>query len=179
MSQPKIHCKYNEMIKGADNIANDEILMLFKGQRVLIDTESLQLFAKYAWYPMNKNGKLYLYRNDKPNGTTRSFHREIFSAIPAGLEIDHINGDSLDNRKRNLRIVTHKENQNNQKKRILNTTSKYRYVSFRQGRNKWAVYIAHDNSTKNVGSFKTEIEAAMVANEYIIKNKLDKRLNIL
>lgn len=50
------------------------------------------------------------------NGKARNFpaHRLLWAwfhgVAPAGMDIDHINGDSLDNRLENLQCITHEEN---------------------------------------------------------------------
>ena len=70
------------------------------------------------------------------------------------MNTDHINGDRLDNRKSNLRICTHKENQRNMKMHKDNT-SVYKGVSrSREGR--WVVKIGN----KYIATFKDIVEAA-------------------
>lgn len=170
----------HKLIAANETLKDDEVEVIFRGQRLLFDKQDIGLFATLPWYTLNRDGKSYLVRNVHINGrhTTSRFHREIMAPIPDDLEVDHINGDGLDNRRRNLRLVTHKQNQNNQKLR-QEGSSKYRYVSYRADMDKWIVYIFHDGKTRNIGAFKSEEEAALRANQYIVENNLNKRLNIL
>lgn len=151
--------------------AFDEIIMIFKGHNLAIDVKDLGLFAKYSWYPIKKHKVWYLVRNGESG--IEYFHRSIFNQIEDGLEVDHINGNGLDNRKSNLRIVTHQVNQNNQRNRTKKEgQSKYRYVHWCKRDSKWMAMV----SNKNLGRYKTQEEAALTANSYITKNKLDKML---
>lgn len=153
-----------------------EVLIIFEnGQKCKIDKTDLALFAKYNWYPVKKHKVWYLYRNGE--GRTICFHTEIMKT-PKGLEVDHINGDGLDNRKSNLRVVSHLINQNNFVKRPeRNGKSKYRYVNWCKTRKIWRVQVRYNGKAKTLGSFKCQIEAAHAANNYIILNKLPKVLN--
>lgn len=92
---------------------------------------------------------------DRHNGQTAiSMHRVIMNT-PKGMETDHINGNGLDNRRENLRIVTRRENQQN---RHGFKTSKYPGVS--KVKNRWTAHI-HINKKQNyLGSFKDEEKAA-------------------
>lgn len=90
-------------------------------------------------------------------------HRIIFNT-PLGMETDHINGNSLDNRKINLRICTHYQNSLNTKHR-KNTTSIYRGVSWCSEREKWAVYISYNKKHRLIGRYNDEIEAEKAYNE--------------
>lgn len=85
---------------------------------------------------------------------------------PQGLVIDHINGNRLDNRKKNLRFVTMQQNCfNSAKKRAGRTSSRYKGVHHRKERNKWVAYISIKRKKTFLGSFNTEIEAARAYNE--------------
>lgn len=156
--------------------AHDELVIIYKGHELLIDLKDLPLLAKYQWHIVKKHKVSYLVRN----GDTGSiyFHREKIGSISMKYEVDHINGNGLDNRDTNLRLVTHQINQNNQINRSKEkTTSKYLYVHWRSDRNKWCTMISYENKTKNIGLFKTEQLAALAANDYIIKNNMQKVLN--
>jgi hypothetical protein len=85
-----------------------------------------------------------------------SMHRLIMDA-QTGTIIDHKNHKKLDNRGSNLKFVT--SNQNNQNRtKLTNTTSKYYGVSFRKSgvNKKWLASLAH----KSLGCFASEEDAA-------------------
>ena len=88
--------------------------------------------------------------------STVKFHRLIAGAKP-GQQVDHINGNSLDNRRSNLRLVTCAENNRNMLPR-LGFSSRFKGV----GWNKcgWRVRIRVDYRHITVGFYKDEVEAA-------------------
>jgi hypothetical protein len=81
------------------------------GQPVLTDEEDSVLLTAYRWHLSRKSHTSYVIRRIRtPKGRkTVYLHREITKA-PAGLVVDHINGNGLDNRRENLRVVTAQEN---------------------------------------------------------------------
>lgn len=86
------------------------------------------------------------------------------------LLVDHINGNPLDNRRKNLRIVTVLENSQN-KRSATNSSSQYIGVS--KDKNKWRAKIEYNGKSEHLGSFLTEIEAA------IKRDHRAKELNVL
>lgn len=105
---------------------------------------------RYAVRTINHSQKLYM-------------HRFLLNA-PKGIEVDHINGNELDNRRCNLRTVTRRQNQLNAKSH-LNSLSGLKGVYLRKKDNKWVVYI----QTKFIGSFSAKIEAARAYDEAATK----------
>jgi hypothetical protein len=77
-----------------------------------------------------------------------------------GVRVDHINGDSLDNRRSNLRAATHQQNAFNQQKQKRSTSSKFKGVTFDKSRNKWMAAIKHDGVRHYLGRFTRESDAA-------------------
>ena len=73
--------------------------------------------------------------------------------------VDHINGNPLDNRKENLRVITQKQNTMN-KKSAKNSTSKYIGVRWNKRKNKWNAMIKINNKGIHLGTFSDEDEAA-------------------
>lgn len=86
-----------------------------KGKYALIDDEDFIKVSKYKWFlssPKNHTNQYIRTRIGK-NSDIR-LHRFIMS-FPIGYQIDHINGDTLDNRKNNLRLCNNRTNQQNSK----------------------------------------------------------------
>lgn len=71
-------------------------------------------------------------------------------------EVDHRNGNGLDNRRGNMRVVTHAQNQQN--RRSFGATSKYRGVSYDKRAGKWRAHVMVEGKVRQ-GEFVTEIEA--------------------
>jgi hypothetical protein len=76
--------------------------------------------------------------------------------------LDHINGDKADNRPENLRETTPLKNARSSRKRD-NKHSKFRGVTKNTG-GRWAASIGHHGKTRYLGTFDTEIEAALAYN---------------
>ena len=99
-----------------------------------------------------------------PNGNrgrrraTLPIHRLIMDA-PKGMEVDHINGNPLDNRKSNLRICTIAENLRN-KGAGKNNTSGYKGVSWVKRNKRWLAQIKHNGKQVYIGHYKNKEEAA-------------------
>lgn len=89
-------------------------------------------------------------------------HRILLNA-PSGLEVDHINHDSLDNRRENLRLATRSENRQNLKHALRNNKSSgIRGISWHKHDKTWVVAITTQGKQKHIGRFK-ELEDAKKA----------------
>jgi hypothetical protein len=107
-------------------------------------------------------------------------HRLIMDN-PEGLDVDHKNGNGLDNRKCNLRSCSRLENNLNRAKRSDNTTGfKGVIIDKRKTGEKFLSRICMDGNTFLLGYFKTAIEAAKSYNEAAIKFHGEfARLNVI
>ena len=85
-----------------------------------LEDEELLKAMSMKWRTVYKTNKPYLF-----TGNQRSeriyFHRFIMN-VPKDMVVDHINGNTLDNRKINLRVVNQKDNHKNVKKKCSNTS---------------------------------------------------------
>ena len=99
---------------------------LTQGREAIIDVADVSLVDGHTWW-LGKGG--YAVRVYKVNGkqTTVYMHR-VISACPEGQEVDHIDGDGLNNRRSNLRNATKAQNAYNVGPRRTNTSG-YKGVS--------------------------------------------------
>lgn len=78
--------------------------------------------------------------------------------IPKKMQVDHINGNGLDNRRENLRLATHSQNLVNSGKRI--GKSGYRGVRWDKDRNKWRADIQFEGRKYSLGRSLLKKECA-------------------
>jgi hypothetical protein len=133
---------------------------LSKGKKTIVDDEDFQHLNKFKWYvnQNRKDGDYYAIRDDYNDGRKIriAIHRLIMNA-PKGMLVDHINGDTLDNRKSNLRIVTPRQNHQNFHRKDY--SSKYPGVHFHKYSQRWRSTIEVDGDKIHLGYFDTEKEA--------------------
>lgn len=127
---------------------------LTRGLFALVDPADAGRVNRYKWCAGESKGAYYAKRGDYSGGKHRTvrMHTFIVGAGP-GVDVDHIDGDGLNNRRGNLRICRHIENTANQRKPSSNTSG-YKGVYFLGG--KWAAKIR----TRYLGLFDTAQEAA-------------------
>lgn len=96
------------------------------------------------------------YINVSIQGSTYKGHRIAYKMhngdFDESLCIDHINGDTSDNRLSNLRLVTHQENQQNARRSKLNTSG-HTGVYWNKRTNKWDASITYNYKQKHLGVF--------------------------
>lgn len=116
--------------------------------RVLLDDEDFENVTKHRWF-INKG---YAQRAcwDGKNYVNLSMHRFVMQE-PEGKVIDHIDGNPLNNQKKNLRATTQAANLRNSK-----VAKGYTWVAKRQ---KWQAQIRLNYKQLFLGYFSTEAEA--------------------
>jgi len=127
----------------------------------LVDDEDYKILNQYKWH--NNIGYARTDIKDKDKWVSKLMHRLLID-VPDKMEIDHIDGNPLNNQKSNLRLVTHQQNQMNSQKR-KKTSSKYKGVTFDKWTGRWESYIGYNNKKIHLGRFKSEIDAAKAYNE--------------
>ncbi len=129
----------------------------------LVDDEDFVYLCQWNW---GFEGR-YAYRRDYRTGAKIYLHK-VINKTPLGFMTDHINHDKLDNRKENLRTATRNQNEANKPKK-LNCSSKYRGVCWHKQRSKWKAEIKVNQMKKHLGLFENEIEAAKAYDEAAMK----------
>lgn len=137
-------------------------IKLTQGKVALVDDDDYDALVLRKWRAVNhdRNGRWYAFGSSgygRGNTHTIRMHRIILSA-PEGVDVDHINGNGLDNRKSNLRIATEGQNAQNRRKTECHTSSKYKGVC-RRG-NRWEARVMKNKKTYWLGTFETQIDAA-------------------
>ena len=125
-------------------------IKLTQGKYALVDDEDYKNLSKHKWYFSHG----YAIRDTSINGRRKRIYMHM-AIIPqkTGLVTDHINMNSLDNRKCNLRIVTRSVNQINRGLQS-NNTSGYKGVTWNKKSNKWQAQIKLNGKHILLGYFK-------------------------
>jgi len=129
-------------------------IQLTQNKTAIVDDEDFEIVSKYKWH--FDHG----YARSSPKFGTKIYMHRLVTNAPKGMDVDHINGNTLDNRKANIRICSHRENTLNQNRIKNNTQSKYKGVSLRVDKKKWQASITVNYKSIYLGSFDTELEAA-------------------
>lgn len=146
------------------------LIPLTQGMVAIVDDADYPALQVYSWCCKRCGTTQYAARGTKNNSLQKTIlmHRAILNA-PNGIEVDHINGDGLDNRRCNLRLVSSSQNHFNQRKRQRQTSSQYKGVYWHQRDKVWMVRIQASGSDHYIGSFSSEREAALAYNNAAIK----------
>jgi len=142
------------------------IELMHKGEQhwtqVALEELEKLLRTDVRWYIMNV-GKKYdkFYVGAQFEGTTVYLHQFVTNP-PKGMVVDHINHNSLDNHRDNLRVITQAQNAQNRKGATrANKSSGYRNVT-RRG-NRWQVQMTVNGEYMHLGQYATAEEANEVA----------------
>lgn len=125
----------------------------------LVDDEDFDALNAFRWR-RHPHG----YAITTPYGRTIYMHRFVLGCFDGG-EVDHLNGDKLDNQRANLRTCSRSENMHNTRKSKAGRTSQYKGVSWSEKRKRWIARIDVNGKKKMVGSSQYEVAAAVAYDE--------------
>ncbi len=134
-------------------------IQLTQGYEVVVDDEDCDELNKYKWHVLKKKHLIYARRQSpRVNGVQHTIlmHRII---LPNCIEVDHIDGNGLNNVRSNLRPADCSDNAHNRRKQLLNTSSIYKGVSLHRD-GKFQASIGYVNRRIYIGLFTGEVEAA-------------------
>lgn len=137
---------------------NSVWIPLSNGSFTLIDIDNFDVVCTHRWH-LNKKDRSTSYAASVIDGEKIKLHQLLLGKID-GFIVDHINGDGLDNRRSNLRLVTQSQNHMNQKKR-KDGTSPFKGVGWDKIKGKWRAFIRKDGFQITIGHFNSEEEAAL------------------
>lgn len=141
------------------------IPIINKGKKfsILVDSDDYEKLSKKKWFLLN--GK-YASRKELVGGKYQQVSMSrIITNCPKNMVVDHINGNTLDNRKKNLRVCTVKQNQMNRKP-SNGSKSKYKGVHWYTAGKKWVASLCFHGEQITCGYFTDEIKAAKKYDQY-------------
>jgi hypothetical protein len=144
-------------------------IQLTKGKIAFVDDADYEELNGYKWRLMPRpNGRFHVYRK-KYIGAGKSvtiyLHQHLMGTYGTGIQVDHRDGDGLNNQRDNLRKATNQQNQFNRHTYAhQNNSSKYKGVHLRKDTKKWSAQIKINQKVIRLGCFESETEAALAYN---------------
>lgn len=143
-----------------------KIIPLTQGKSVLVSDEDFEYLNQWKWCvshygyavrscrrPNGKKGILWMHR--------ALMERMLNEPIPDGYQVDHIDSNSLNNQRGNLRLATKSQNQmNRQNKKRAGNTSRFKGVCYARRERVWRAETKLKGKRINIGSFDSEEDAA-------------------
>jgi AP2 domain len=139
-------------------------IKLSQGQFTIVDLLDFDWLNANRWnaYFNKSTNSFYARRHAAPftpEDYTLHMHREILGLQRGDPRVgDHISGDTLDNRRSNLRIATLQQNARNRRKPSHNTSG-FKGVNWHAGTGKWAATIKLHGKKQHLGLFATKTDA--------------------
>jgi len=136
---------------------------LTQNQFAIVDDEDFEFLNQWKWYALfDKNTQgFYARRNDYTGNkhTSIRMHRIVFNINDPKIIVDHIDGNTLNNCRSNLRVSTVSQNNSNRKPK-WNSTSKYLGVHRSNNCRRWVAQISKNQKKIYLGIYKIEEDAA-------------------
>lgn len=140
------------------------LIPLTQGRSAIVDAADYEWLNQWKWYAKYASCTKSFYaarnfRNAEGKRGTLRMHRVILGlSVTDKTDGDHINRDTLDNRRSNLRIATRAQNVRNSSKRA-NNKSGYKGVSYHKASSKWTAQLCVDGKKMYFGVYATKEEA--------------------
>ena len=134
---------------------------LTKGYEAVIDSNCVHLVEGFNWFANISGNAVYALRNRSIGGgkQTKVMMHRVIAATPNGFETDHIDKNTLNNRKSNLRTATHSQNNHNRGPYKTNSSG-HKGVQLHKRTGQWRAVIRCEGSRFHLGLFNTPEEAA-------------------
>jgi len=140
-------------------------IALTQGRYAKVDPEDFIRLCQFRWHCLSDSKTSYAVRTVWEDGKSHKiFMHRIVAQTPIGLVCDHINGCGLDNRKKNLRNCTIRQNNFNSRPSRFGR-SRYKGVHYNKRAKKWVSAIKINSKRYYLGYFEDERAAALEYDE--------------
>jgi len=138
------------------------LIKLTQEKCAVVSDKDYKTLINYKWFALksDKMDGYYVAARKLADDSMVYMHRQILNA-PEGFEVDHRNGNGLDNRRHNIRVVTRAQNRWNSKRRKDNKSG-VKGVSWHSTNKMWVANIKVNKKLHHLGSFES-IELAIRA----------------
>jgi len=140
-------------------------IILSNGRVTLVDDEDYDHLSQFRWYQHHSG---YAVRSIYPNGRCKAKQVSMHSLLidrPEGMVIDHIDGNTLNNQKTNLRVCTKRQNTFNSSMQCNNTSGFKGVALIHMKTPKWLASIKYEGKTYRIGCFTDKLDAARAYNK--------------
>lgn len=132
----------------------------------MVDDENFDWLNQWCWCVQIGKNNIYAIRNNSIDGEqkTISMHRQIMGVTDNCVDVDHRDGNGLNNQEDNLRACTRSQNLMN-RKGARNSSSRFKCVYWNNTSVRWVAHITINGSPKCLGRYRNEEDAARRANQ--------------
>jgi HNH endonuclease len=141
-------------------------ILTTNGCMVLVDDNDYERVSLEEWSALRQRKTLYAYFSRR--GHKNAYMHRMICGESDGMEVDHVNGCGLDNRRENLRKCSHAQNIANQGLQTSNTSG-YKGVSFNKRDGKFESYICAGGKKAGLGYFSDPKRAAIAYDEAAVR----------
>ncbi|MCR4303214.1 MAG: AP2 domain-containing protein [Gallionella sp.] len=131
---------------------------LTRGKFAIVDDDLFDWLNQFKWCCSDKGYA--------KKGASAVYMHRLIMGNPPGEQIDHIDLNPLNNQRNNLRVASRAQNKANS---FGHSNRSAFYKGVRWVGRKWQAQITINGTTKSLGSFKTQLDAAMAYNNAATK----------
>jgi len=146
-----------------------KLIPLSRGLSAMVDDADFDFLNQWKWQALKKSNTFYAVRTIEVDGVKKGvrMHRFLLQIHDPCVDVDHRDGNGLNNQRFNIRPCAHGENMMN---RTINAGSKtgYKGVTFRSDHKNYRVRIGVAKKVITIGHFDCPIEAARAYNDAAI-----------
>lgn len=151
---PKYRVKRHLVTQPSD--PSYKLIPLTQGQNAIVDAKDFEWLSQWNWYAYYNPHTKSFYAKRRAGDNDIGMHGAILNCEPS-KEVDHKSGNTLDNRRANIRVCTHTENMRNRGK-DFNTRSGFKGVY--RDKKKWFSQISVNGKAVRLGIFTDKKKAA-------------------